>query len=155
MIVCCLAQIFLDLWNLLKRQDCRSFSILKTLTGDRPFSHIILYSKCKWIFRRFDLPFAAARGLCERKCRWGWGGGGNAEFLARRLEEYKRTPRVMYGRVRSRPRTTAPESTHSGFGTFNTDINELQITITCNTKQWLSLWRQYRRVKYYVEFTGE
>ena len=62
-------------------------------------------------------------------------GGGDAEFLARRLEEYKRTLRVMYDRVRSRPRTTAPESTYSGFGTFNTDINELQITITCNTKQ--------------------
>ena len=62
--------------------------------------------------------------------------GGDAEFLARHLgEEYKRTLRVMYGRVRSGPRTTAPESTYSGFGTFNTDINELQITITCNTKQ--------------------
>ena len=31
--------IFLDLWNLLKRQDGRSFSILKTLTGYRPNSH--------------------------------------------------------------------------------------------------------------------
>ena len=29
------------------------------------------YSKCKWIFRRFTLPFAAVRGLCERKYRWG------------------------------------------------------------------------------------
>ena len=46
----------------------------------------------------------------------------------------------------SRPRTTAAESTYSRFGTFNTD-NELQITITCNSKQWLSVWRQYRRVK--------
>ena len=27
-------------------------------------------------------------------------GGGHAEFLARRLEEYQRTLRVMYGRVR-------------------------------------------------------
>ena len=27
------------------------------------------------------------------------GGGGDAEFLARRLEEYKRTLRVMHGRV--------------------------------------------------------
>ena len=34
--------------------------------------------------------------------------------------------------LRSRPRTTAAESTYSGFGTFNTD-NELQITVTCNT----------------------
>ena len=61
---------------------------------------------------------------------------GDAEFLARHLgEEYKRTLRVMYGRVRSRPRTVAPESTYLGFGTVNTDISELQITITCNTKQ--------------------
>ena len=60
--------------------------------------------------------------------------GGDAEFLARCLEEYKHTLWVMYGRVRSRPRTTAPELTHSGFGTFNTDINKLQITITCDTK---------------------
>ena len=30
--------ILLDLWNLLKRQDCRSFSTLKTLTGYRPYS---------------------------------------------------------------------------------------------------------------------
>ena len=28
-----------DLWNLMKRQECRSFSILKTLTGYRPYSH--------------------------------------------------------------------------------------------------------------------
>ena len=31
--------IFLDLWNLLKRQDCRPFSILKNLTGYQPYSH--------------------------------------------------------------------------------------------------------------------
>ena len=32
-----------DLWNLLKRQDCRSFSILKTLTGYRPYSQSVLF----------------------------------------------------------------------------------------------------------------
>ena len=152
MIVCCLARFFWICEIYWKDRTAGHLVFWKPLTGYRPFSHIILYSKCKWIFRRFDLSFAAARGLCERKYRCG---GGEAEFLARRLEENKRTLRVMYGRVRSRPRTTAPESTYSGFGTFNTDINEPQITITCNTKQWLSLWRQYRRVKYYAEFTVE
>ena len=56
--------------------------------------YIFLCSKCKWIFQRFALPLAAVRGLCERKYRW-----GHAEFLARRLEEWQRTLRVMYGRV--------------------------------------------------------
>ena len=28
-------------------------------------------NRCKLIFRRFDLPFAALRGLCERKYQWG------------------------------------------------------------------------------------
>ena len=42
----------------------------------------------------FALPFVAVRGLCERKYRW-----GHEKFLARRLEEYQRTLRMMYGRV--------------------------------------------------------
>ena len=35
------------------------------------------------------------QGLFARKFRW-----GHAEFLTRRLEEYQRTLRVIYGRVR-------------------------------------------------------
>ena len=60
---------------------------------------------------------------------------GHAEFLARRQEEYQRTLRVIYGQVtESAQDYTAAESTYSGFGTFNTN-NELQSTITCNSKQ--------------------
>ena len=44
----------------------------------------------------FALPFAAVRGLSEQKINTN---GGHAEFLARRLEEYQRTLRMMYGRV--------------------------------------------------------
>jgi len=44
------------------------------------------------------------------------------------------------------------ESAYPKFGTFNAG-NGLQIIITCNTIQWLSLSRQYRRIKYYTEFT--
>ena len=107
-----------------------------------------LYSKCKRIFRRFALPFAALWGLCERKCRW----GGHAEFLARRQEEYQRTLCdlwVMYGRV---TKSAQENQLTQDFGTFNA-ANGLQITITCKTLQWLSLSRHYRRVKYYAEFT--
>ena len=43
----------------------------------------------------FALPFAAVRGLCERKYRW----GEHAKFPARRLQEYQRTLRMMCGRV--------------------------------------------------------
>ena len=153
MIVCCLARFF---W------------ICEIYWKDRTAGHLVFWKP--WpvtghLATLFYIPnvneffeglisLLQQRGDCVNE-NTDAGGGGEAEFLARRLEENKRTLRVMYDRVRSRPRTTAPESTYSGFGTFNTDINELQITITCNTKQWLSLWRQYRRVKYYAEFTVE
>ena len=42
----------------------------------------------------FALPFAAVRGLCERKYRW-----GARKFPRRLLEEYQRTLRMMCGRV--------------------------------------------------------
>ena len=42
----------------------------------------------------FALPFAAVQGLCEWKYQW-----GHAEFLARRLEEYQCTLRMMCGWV--------------------------------------------------------
>ena len=58
--------------------------------------------------------------------------GGHAEFLARRLEEYQRTLRVMYGRVTES--VQGNRSAYPRFGTFNAGSG-LQITITCNTIQ--------------------
>ena len=52
--------------------------------------------------------------------------GGHAEFLARRLEEYQRTLRVMYGRV--------TKSVQGNQLTLDAGSG-LQITITCNTIQ--------------------
>ena len=58
------------------------------------------------------------------------------------------TPFVWFvGDVRSSYGVGPGESDYSGFGAINAG-NGLQITITCKTKQWLSLSRQYRRVKY-------
>ena len=55
--------IFLDLWNLLKRQDCRSFSILKTLTGFRPY----IYSHNS--YSAIDLSFLKVKNLQLTACR--------------------------------------------------------------------------------------
>jgi len=54
--------------------------------------------------------------------------GGHAEFLARRLEEYQRTLRVIYGRVRE------SDQENQLTQDFNAG-NWHQITITCNTLQ--------------------
>ena len=61
--------------------------------------------------------------------------GGHAEFLARRQEEYQRTLSdlwVMYGRVTE----LAQENQLTQDLEFLMQVlNELQITITCKTKQ--------------------
>ena len=150
-----------EMYVFLNQEERLQFLIISVSERDWKRQH---KSKFKMASNRFYIPnvneffeglisLLQQRGDCVKKNTDG--GWGDAEFLARRLEPYKRILRVIYGRVRSRPRTTAPESTYSWVGTFNTDINELQITITCDTKQWLSLWRQYTRVKYYAEFTVE
>ena len=72
--------------------------------------------------------------------------GGHAEFLARRLEEYQR-PLCDLWVTWSSYGVGPGESAYSGFGTINAGSG-LQITITCKTKQWLSLSRQCRRVEY-------
>ena len=43
----------------------------RTQVGIQDGFKSFLYSKCKWIFRMFDLHFAAVWGLCERKYWWG------------------------------------------------------------------------------------
>ena len=107
----------------------------------------IFHLKWKWIFRRFALPFAAVRGLCERKYRL------EARRISCKTSRGISTHFVWFvGDVWSSYGVGPGESTYSGFGTINAG-NGLQITITCKTKQWLSLSRHYRRVKYYAEFT--
>ena len=72
--------------------------------------------------------------------------GGHAEFHARRQEELRISTHFLWfvGDVWSSYEVGPGESAYSGFGTFNAG-NGLQITITCKTKQWLSLSRHYRR----------
>ena len=60
--------------------------------------------------------------------------GGQAEFLARRLEQYQRTLRVMCGRVTESAQNYYSRTNLFRIWNFNTD-NELQSTITSNTKQ--------------------
>ena len=99
-------------------------------------------------FTKVCSPFCCTVGTVWKKMPM----GGHAEFLARRQEEYQRTLCdlwVMYGRV---TKSAEENQLTQDFGTFNAG-NGLQITITCKTKQWLSLSRHYRRVKYYAEFT--
>ena len=47
------------------------------------------------VFRRFSCPLQQCELCCQENSD-----GGLVEFLRRRLEEYQRTLRVMYGRVR-------------------------------------------------------
>ena len=72
----------------------------------------------------FALPFAAVRGLCERKYWW-W---------ASRISS--KTSRVISTHLADDVWLSCivgpGESTYAGFGTFNAG-NGLQITITCNT----------------------
>ena len=62
--------IFFDLWNLLKGQDCRSFSILEALTGYRPYSHVPLKLK------KADLTFfpdvIPRFSVCENQIQRSW-----------------------------------------------------------------------------------
>ena len=84
-----------------------------------------LYSKCKWSFRRFALPFAALRRLCQRKYRWG------TRRISCKTSRGISTPFVWFvGDVWSSYGVGPGESAYSGFGAIDAG-NELQITITC------------------------
>jgi len=89
----------------------------------------IFHLKWKWIFRRFAHPFAALRGLCERKYRW------EARRISCKTSRGISTHFVWFvGDVWSSYGVCPGESTYSGFGTINAG-NGLQITITCKTIQ--------------------
>ena len=77
--------------------------------------------------------------------------GGHAEFLARRLEEYQRTLRVIYGRVRESDQENQ----------LTQDLERLMQVIGTRFQSLATLYSdiyyqsmQYRTVQYFGEFTA-
>ena len=64
-----------DVFFFLNQEERRQFLISFVSERDWKREHKLEFkmasNRSKSIFRRFDLPFAAVRGLCERKHRWG------------------------------------------------------------------------------------
>ena len=130
----------------LNKEERRQFLISSVSERDWKREHrlellIVSIFQMQVKFLKVCSPFCSTAGTVSKKILM----GGHPEFLARRQEEYQR-PLCDLWVTWSSYGVGPGESAYSGFGTINAG-NGLQITITCKTKQWLSLSRQYRRVK--------
>ena len=131
----------------LNKEERRQFLISSVSERDWKREHrlellIVSIFQMQVKFLKVCSPFCSTAGTVSKKILM----GGHPEFLARRQEEYQR-PLCDLWVTWSSYGVGPGESAYSGFGTINAG-NGLQITITCKTKQWLSLSRQYRRVEY-------
>ena len=131
----------------LNKEERRQFLISSVSERDWKREHrlellIVSIFQMQVKFLKVCSPFCSTAGTVSKKIPM----GGHPEFLARRQEEYQR-PLCDLWVTWSSYGVGPGESAYSGFGAINAG-NGLQITITCKTKQWLSLSRQYRRVEY-------